>query len=62
MPLSATRHPAPGTRLTVSCPEDRLILVRATTDGSVQVTRAGSFRVPVRKRRRGGLLQSELHT
>ncbi|WP_328402260.1 hypothetical protein [Nocardia sp. NBC_00403] len=49
----------PGTRLTVSCSEDRLILVRATTDGSVQVTRAGFFRVPVRKRRRVGLLEGD---
>ncbi|MEV6218777.1 hypothetical protein [Nocardia sp. NPDC051833] len=46
----------------MSRPEDRLILVRATTDGPVLVTRAGFFRVPVRKRRRCGLLQSELHT
>ncbi|WP_194829605.1 hypothetical protein [Nocardia sp. XZ_19_231] len=46
----------PGTRLTVSCPEDRLTLVREATDGSVQATRAGFFRVPVRKHRRVGLL------
>ncbi|MEV6062340.1 hypothetical protein AB0L62_20240 [Nocardia asteroides] len=56
--LSALDWP-PGTRLTVSCPEDRLILVRATTDGSVQVTGAGFFRVPVRKRRRVGLLEGD---
>ncbi|GGN90683.1 AbrB/MazE/SpoVT family DNA-binding domain-containing protein [Nocardia rhizosphaerihabitans] len=49
----------PGTRLTVSCPEDRLILVREATDGSVQVTRAGFFRVPVHKRRRVGLLEGD---
>ncbi len=49
----------PGTRLTMSCPEDRLILVRATADGSVQVTGAGFFRVPVSKRRRVGLLEGD---
>ncbi|WP_063056494.1 hypothetical protein [Nocardia salmonicida] len=50
---------SPGTRLTVSCPEERLILVRATPDGSVELNAGGFFRVPYRKRRRVGLLEGD---
>ncbi|MGW6729633.1 hypothetical protein ACWF9G_27345 [Nocardia sp. NPDC055029] len=50
---------SPGTRLTVSCPEDRLILMRASPDGSVEMNAGGFFRVPFRKRRRVGLLEGD---
>lgn len=48
-----------GTRLTVSCPEDRLILARATPEGSIEMNAGGFFRIPFRKRRRVGLVEGD---
>ncbi|MGW5569622.1 hypothetical protein ACWEVD_00355 [Nocardia thailandica] len=45
----------PGTRLSLSCPEDRVILLRRDDAGSTAVTTGGYLRVPVRARRRVGL-------
>ncbi|MEV0769660.1 hypothetical protein [Nocardia salmonicida] len=50
---------SPGTRLTLSCPEGRLILVRETEDGSIVMTGAGFLRIPFRTRRRVGLMDGD---
>ncbi|MFD4433919.1 hypothetical protein [Nocardia sp. NPDC058497] len=50
----------PGTRLSLSCPDDQLILLRPAADGSITVTAGGYLRVPVRTRRRVGLSYGDL--
>ncbi|MGW5924522.1 hypothetical protein ACWFPY_36490 [Nocardia fluminea] len=49
----------PGTRLMLSCQEERLILACAAPDGSVRMNNGGFFRVPYRQRRRVGLLEGD---
>ncbi|TDP27729.1 hypothetical protein [Nocardia ignorata] len=49
----------PGTRLTLSCQDERLILVCAAPDSSVRMNNGGFFRIPYRQRRRVGLLEGD---
>ncbi|MEV4207792.1 hypothetical protein [Nocardia salmonicida] len=50
----------PTTTLAISCPDDRVLLVRAAPDGPITVTSSGFFHVPFRQRRKIGLHEGDL--